>query len=270
MTKQEFYQEDFIEQYLKGTLPTPQKEAFEAALAQDSKLQETLSWQKDIIEGIREARLAELKAHLQALPTPRLSLWQQPATWIKLMGVSVVLVLIVALLMRSQLPVGHFFESELPRQASTSDEKNSESNAKTEVSEENTTKNLKESEQKRTAQEGKSIALSDKEESVQNSDASTLIVQGAPLPAESSQALPEEKSDFQFEVYYQYHDNVLQLFENIPYQLIKADLGEGEKAYLYAKDSFFELKQSSTEIFNLKDTRLNNPVHIEKLAALKK
>ncbi len=135
---------------------------------------------------------------------------------------------------------------------------------------ENTTKNLKKSEQKSAAQEDKPIVISQKEESIQNSDASTIIAQGAPLPTESGQALPEEKSNFQFEVYYQYHDNVLQLFENISYQLIKADIGEGEKNYLWTKESFFELKQSSTEIFNLKDTRINNPAHIEKLSALKK
>jgi len=267
MSKQEFYQEDFIEQYLKGTLPTPQMEAFETALAQDSKLQEALTWQKDIIEGIQEARRAELKARLKALPTPRLSLWQQPATWIKATGLLVSLVLLLTLLMRSSLPIGSFFESELPLYTEAEQEKSPNAADQTAQTSENKAPKPKKKIENTTAQESNSTP----KENTEQSEVSDIAMQeAAPLPAENGQIVPEDKSNFQFEVYYQYYDNVLQLFENIPYQLIKADLGEGEKAYLYTKESFFELRQSSSEIFNLKDTRISNPSHIEKLQALKK
>lgn len=275
MTKQEFYQEDFIEQYLQGTLPTPQKEAFEAALAQDSKLQELFSWQKEILEAIREARHAELKARLKALPTPRLSLWQQPATWIKVTGVSVILLLITALLLRSQLPIGSFFESELPLRTEKAQENTqAETQNSLAIAEDNLpepqaleNKNQSGTENQNSTIQATNSVPKDKET---KSETSIIDAQQGALPKEEKELLQEDKSNFQFEVYYQYHDNVLQLFENIPYQLIKADLGEGEKAYLYTKESFFELRQSSSEIFNLKDTRISNPSHIEKLQALKK
>src|SRR5258708_13543046 len=59
---------ELIEKYAADKLQGPQKEAFELQLQTDSSLQNDVALQKQIIEGIRKARISELKTMLSQVP----------------------------------------------------------------------------------------------------------------------------------------------------------------------------------------------------------
>lgn len=61
---------ELLEQYLRGKLSTEEASAFEQQLNSDPELQKELNFQKEVIEGIRKARIAELKAMLNKVPVP--------------------------------------------------------------------------------------------------------------------------------------------------------------------------------------------------------
>lgn len=61
---------ELLEKYLRGELSTEETVAFEKQLKNDPALQKELSFQKEVIEGIRKARIAELKAMLNNVPVP--------------------------------------------------------------------------------------------------------------------------------------------------------------------------------------------------------
>jgi len=61
---------ELIEKYVAGQLHGPEKEAFELHLQTDISLQNDVALQKQIIEGIKKARIAELKGMLSQVPVP--------------------------------------------------------------------------------------------------------------------------------------------------------------------------------------------------------
>ncbi|MCS6974412.1 MAG: hypothetical protein NZM13_08000 [Cyclobacteriaceae bacterium] len=61
---------ELLDQYLSGKLSTEEIAAFEEQLKTDVELQKELKFQKEVIEGIRQARIAELKAMLNNVPVP--------------------------------------------------------------------------------------------------------------------------------------------------------------------------------------------------------
>lgn len=61
---------ELLDQYLSGKMSPEEQAAFEQQLQSDPTLQKELAFQKEIIEGIRRARVAELKAMLNNVPVP--------------------------------------------------------------------------------------------------------------------------------------------------------------------------------------------------------
>jgi hypothetical protein len=59
---------ELIEKYAAGQLQGPEKEAFESQLRADASLQGDVALQKQIIEGIKNARITELKTMLNQIP----------------------------------------------------------------------------------------------------------------------------------------------------------------------------------------------------------
>src|SRR6478609_5105059 len=59
---------ELIEKYAAGQLHGPEKEAFELQLQTDTSLQGDVALQKQIIEGIKHARITELKTMLSQVP----------------------------------------------------------------------------------------------------------------------------------------------------------------------------------------------------------
>jgi len=59
---------ELIEKYAAGQLQGPEKEAFESQLRTDASLQGDVALQKQIIEGIKNARITELKTMLSQVP----------------------------------------------------------------------------------------------------------------------------------------------------------------------------------------------------------
>lgn len=61
---------DMIDDYLSGKLNSSDRSSFEESLKNDTSLQDEVSFQKDIINSIKDVRKSELKARLNSLPTP--------------------------------------------------------------------------------------------------------------------------------------------------------------------------------------------------------
>ncbi len=61
---------ELLDQYLAGRMSPQEAAAFEQQIQADPTLQKELAFQKQIIEGIRQARIAELKAMLNNVPVP--------------------------------------------------------------------------------------------------------------------------------------------------------------------------------------------------------
>lgn len=59
-----------IEEYVSGKLSGETLAQFESQMKQDTELRESVEFEKQIAEGVRAARRAELKARLNALETP--------------------------------------------------------------------------------------------------------------------------------------------------------------------------------------------------------
>jgi hypothetical protein len=61
---------ELIDQYLTGKMSSEEAHAFEQQLKADPQLQKEVAFQRQIIEGIRQARVAQLKAMLNQVPVP--------------------------------------------------------------------------------------------------------------------------------------------------------------------------------------------------------
>src|SRR5690348_7043727 len=59
---------DLIDDYLRGQLSGHEKEAFEKQLQADPSLQSEVDLQQQLIEGIKNARISELKTMLSQVP----------------------------------------------------------------------------------------------------------------------------------------------------------------------------------------------------------
>lgn len=59
---------EHIDDYLANRLKGNERDAFERELANNSELRSQLEWQKQIVEGIKHARAAELKSMLSKVP----------------------------------------------------------------------------------------------------------------------------------------------------------------------------------------------------------
>ena len=60
--------EEFVSRYLDNELNPAQRLDFENKLLHDTDLKEELDLQKDLVEGIKEARRLELKSRLSNIP----------------------------------------------------------------------------------------------------------------------------------------------------------------------------------------------------------
>lgn len=61
---------ELIEKYLRGELSAEESAVFEQQLKSDPELRKEFNFQKEVIEGIRKARIAQLKAMLNNVPVP--------------------------------------------------------------------------------------------------------------------------------------------------------------------------------------------------------
>jgi hypothetical protein len=67
------YTFETIENYLSGKMSAGDRQAFEQRLTQDAELQREVNFQRQLIEGIRKARITELKTMLNQVPVTPVS-----------------------------------------------------------------------------------------------------------------------------------------------------------------------------------------------------
>ncbi len=87
---------DLLDDYLADRLPEEQKVAFEKQLEGDASLRQQLDTQKGIIEGLKQARVAELKTIMNNVPTGAWQTGGSSATIKIVAGLTVTSVLVVS------------------------------------------------------------------------------------------------------------------------------------------------------------------------------
>ncbi|MGD1842172.1 MAG: hypothetical protein ACFB0B_14940 [Thermonemataceae bacterium] len=275
--QQKFYDTAYIEAYLQESLTATEQAAFEQALAADPQLQQVVAFQKNILEGIQQSRKAELKARLDQIVIPATPPFQgiKALAWGAAFLVSAVLVWFFFI---KESPVPTTPEKMLTTTEQPEVERK-QSQPLPEVTEETLVETETEESDTDIAEENIEEENLPSDEEVINSSNGESLQETTVLQEETRLSEEEERpanalgteegsKAFNYQIYYQYHDDVLQLFENIQYQLVKGDIGEGRKTYLYVKDQFFELKEDATEVFNLKDTHVTDKQQIEQLHRL--
>ncbi|MEM9981432.1 MAG: hypothetical protein AAF734_02975 [Bacteroidota bacterium] len=273
--QQKFYDTAYIEAYLQERLTATEQAAFEQALAADPQLQQVVAFQKNILEGIQQSRKAELKARLNQIVIPATPPFQgvKALAWSAAFLVSALLVWFF-FIKESSVPTASeelLTTTEQPevKQNQLFPENVEDTPIEAEIEEPNVNTIEEGTEEENTPSNEETSTFPDneplQETSVQQEE--TRLTEEEERPA-NALGTEEGSKAFNYQIYYQYHKDVLQLFENIQYQLVKGDIGEGIKTYLYVKDEFFELKEDATEVFNLKDTHVTDKQQVEQLRRL--
>jgi hypothetical protein len=261
---------ELIEKYATGQLQGPEKEAFELQLQTNTSLQNDVALQKRIIEGIKNARVAELKAMLN----------QVPVTGVMSSGVSAMKIITGAVAVGAILTGTLFYfkswqkevtprpvENEVP----TIQEKKPEV-APAEPREDNPSpataepsKELK----KKPAPSNKQKAVQPKIEVVDPTNELTKepsreqkkLAQPQSIIVTSRIGVEINSSSAKYSFHYQFTQGKLILygiFDNGLYEIIEVN-GDTHSIFLYYKDNYYLLneKQSSiTPLVTIKDLEL--------------
>ena len=94
---------NLVQAYFDNEMSAEERVDFEQLIDRDPNLQEEFNLQKDIIEGIRHYRKAELKAHLSTIPTGGI-VWTTPLRWAVFGGSAVGLSTLAYFLLFPPLP----------------------------------------------------------------------------------------------------------------------------------------------------------------------
>ncbi|MCX2745249.1 hypothetical protein OO013_15330 [Mangrovivirga sp. M17] len=89
---------NIIDDYLMGNLSAADRMAFEKKMAADPELQNEVSVQKDIIKGLEQVRVQQLKARLNKIPVSS-SAWYQTTSGKVALGVSLLVAILLGALL---------------------------------------------------------------------------------------------------------------------------------------------------------------------------
>ncbi len=262
---------ELIEKYVTGKLDGPEKEAFESQLKSDTSLQSDLALQKQIIDGIKTARIKALKTMLN----------QVPVSGVMQTGISAVKVITGAITAGAIISGSLFYykpwqkevvspalENELPAvqknpktEIAPVDPKEDKSSAASSAPNKEV-KKKETSAQKQTAVHPKIDVVDPTDELTQEpsrEQEKLAVPQSAIVTSRISVDINSSNSKYSF--HYQFNQGKLILygiFDNGLYEILEVN-GDTHSLFLYYKESYYLLneKQSTiTPLTAIKDTEL--------------
>lgn len=265
--------EDIIESYLTNKLSTNEKEAFEAELASDPNLKAQTELQSYIIESIKKARVAELKATLSKVKIESSPLF---ATSTKI-AASIAILGLIAFLFYPFTPNEKLSEPQIkikikPLEA---DKPALESITKKEIQAQDKTLLLKKitpEPSKRAEELRKSdvvkptIKVVDPSQEFENTSEEPVIIKsGRNYISLANIIVENDASDKKYTFHYKFHKGKLILygtFDSSLYEILEIN-GLKRSVFLYYKEKFYILDENQMKIKMLES--IQDPTLIQKL-----
>jgi hypothetical protein len=274
---------ELIDDYLANRLNEQDRKSFEQQLANDSALKADVDFQKEIINGLKAARVAELKAMLNKVTVATPTVYFSP------------LRIAAGLIGTAVLATSLYFYYDKnagfnPNQLSSSlvDSIRQTEQTKTEIEQDNTLESNKTQEiekeadiiekktedlspKKETKQNKPAIDLMDPSEDVEDSDhaPSKTGVTNSTISI-SKMEVAVDSSESKFKSHYQFANGKLVLygdFDNGLYEIIEVNAQKSRALFLYYKTSYYLLDESKKEITQLKE--ISDPILLQKLKSFR-
>lgn len=267
---------DLIDDYLAGKLSKNEQAQFDAELNANAGLKAELDHQRLMVEGIRKARMAEIKAMLNNVEVPQqASLWGENA-WVKIAATIGVAGLLISglyyfnqdsgALINSKESADVPLDSILP--SGEANEENPEpTTAKdaeetTEDKNEGTASTIRRSKPKTAETTSPKVDVNDPSQEIIDSDNKASGTE-APKPGISLATIQVERDtkSAQYAFHYQFKDAKLFLFgpfDQSLYEILEVH-GDKHALFLFFKDSFYYLDEAQTspkELVAIRDRAL--------------
>jgi len=267
---------ELVEKYASGQLQGPEKEAFELQLQTDASLQSDVAFQQQIIEGVKKARVTELKAMLSQVPVT--GLMQLGTSAIKIMTGAVTAGAILtgtifyfkpwqketpAQIAENELPIVHHEAKTEPDPIDPKEDKTSPSTNEPDKETRKrplTSKNQKAVQPKIEVVDPSSELTKDptREQEKQAKSQSVIVTTRIGVEINSSSS--------KYSFHYQFIQGgkliLFGIFDNSLYEIIEVN-GDTHSIFLYYKDNYYLLNEKQTSITPL--TAIKDPELVKKL-----
>jgi hypothetical protein len=257
---------ELIDDYLSNRLKGAEREAFEKQLNNDPALRSDLDFQKQIVEGIKNARAAELKNMLSKVPVGGTTIsmdFSVVRIAASLLAAGVVGAAVYFYVNRGELPPFDKAAGDLNKQTEEikKEEPANQNNedATPAVKEEEPKKETekkpaeKKKEEVKPAEKPK-LDVADPSEELDNSDNAKKdehVLSASRSDITPSQILVDvDSSNKKYDFHYQFVDNKLRLygsFDKSLYEVLEIN-GDNHAVFLFYKDSYYLLDENATKI----------------------
>lgn len=266
---------DLIDDYVSNRLAEAERSAFEAGMNADPALKAEVEKQSMIVEGIRKARAAELKAMLNKVPVGgAVSLWGDWSVMKMAATIGVAGIIGTSLyyyLKDSNEIINNVPKAEVPIDSLIPKESNTEPVITEPIKEEEKEAEVTTPQTKRP--KPRKIATTSPKVVVEDPSSELLSGNKTPDPASvSSKSVisvatiqVERPANSKFTFHYQFIDKKLFLygpFEGVLYEILEVH-GDNHALFLYFKDNFYHLDESKVEATDL--TPIRDRALIQKL-----
>lgn len=257
---------ELIDSYLTNRLIVQEREAFEQQMKSDPALKADVEFQTSIVEGLKKARAAELKAMLNKVPVTSSPAAQFSAPKIAagLVGTAV-LVSVIYLYFRGnnqpELPNASppiedsIKEKEQPKEEIktlnelTQEEHSTESN-KADDFKEPTVKPTQKSSPSKEANKPKLDVVDPSEDLTESTPTRESIEPSKPGIATPAMEVEIDSTNKKYSFHYQFVSGKMILFGSFDkslYEILEIH-GEGHSTFLFYKDNYFTLDESKNEV----------------------
>ncbi len=262
---------ELINAYLDNELTETDRMNFEKRLEGDSQLQQELALQKDVIEGIRLARKAQLKQMLNNVPVAQTTIWSAGKIATIVAAAAIVVMGVMYFTSEETTPETEPVTNEMPSQEAEQNMQPQDSPAEEEpVAAEDNTEATEESE----------VAINKVEEVVEaqpedkrpvvapsfdraEADRTEVVAPDGKILGEISETPTEtdvviERVNENYKFHYMFEPGMLKLygnFNNELYQILEFNSADGRVWFLEYENKYYFLDDSSTEIRPLKEVK---------------
>lgn len=259
---------ELIDDYLANRLNEQDRKAFEQQLEGDPALKEEVEFQQQVVEGVRHARVVELKTMLNNVPVSGNS-WSGGKVAAAVVSVGIVVTSLYLLLKEDQAPIA---SAEKPNQEITnagdssaakpvlSAEEESKDEVSSEAKEQPAKENSKTENKDKTTTPVRKPEIEVVDPSDEFKEPEEKTDTGAPVRSEISTSKMEVitgSADKKHTFHYQFVQGKLMLFgpfDRSLYEILEIH-GDGHAVFLFYKENYYLLDEKRSKITSLEPIR---------------
>jgi len=273
---------ELIDDYLTNRLSEQDQKSFEQQMAADPALKADVELQKEIIQGLKAARVAQLKAMLNNVPVANPTIYLSPLRIAAgLIGAAVLATGLYYYLdrndnlntqSRSSSLVDPITQTDQNKAESPFDSAVNQTNGELPVDKKDAPVGITNDEKRISTQSKESkpaIDLLDPTEELTETETNLALEKtGVTNPSISVASIEVDvnSSERKFKSHYQFANGKLVLYGNFDkglYEIIEVNAQNSRTLFLYYKTSYYELDEAKKEVTPLKE--ITDPVLIQKL-----